>query len=195
MKWGEQKSFRFQISSSVKRDFKLLGLEPLPDYVKVEKKQIKLPDGTPAWEVSGTFGPKADPKSGGAAIKFKTDLDDKVVTFTLIANVVGPVSVKPGTFIPFGRVTKAKGSERQVTISPNGKFELQVQKVEFERLKIDRKYLEVTHEKKGKDVVVTLRVLPVPGAKRLLLMRGVMIVHLNHPAVKTQRFSFNGILR
>ncbi|MHC4851370.1 MAG: hypothetical protein ACYTGW_11315 [Planctomycetota bacterium] len=196
MKWEDEKVFRFQISSSVKKDFKLLDHEALPSFVKVKKKQIKLPDGTPAWEVSGTFGPKADPGSGGAAIKFKTDLDNQVVSLNVIANVLGPISITPGTFIPFGRIKKQQGAERKVTITPNGDFDLELEKIEFRRLKIDRKYLKVHHEKKGKNVVISLKVLPGAAPKRrMVLVRGVMVVHLNHPAMKTKNFSFNGILR
>ena len=38
----------------------------------------------------------------------------------------------------------------------------------------------------------------LPGAarkKRMTLVRGVMVVHLNHPAVKSKNISFNGVLR
>ncbi len=196
IKWEDQKVFRFQISSSVKKDFKLLGHEPLPGHIKIKKKQIQLPDGTPAWEVSGTFGPKADPGAGGAAIKFKTDLDDKTVTLNVVANILGPISINPGTFMPFGRIRNGEGAERKITISPNGDFNLQVEKIEFRKLKIDRKYLEVQHKKDGKDLVISLRVLPgAARKKRMTLVRGVMVVHLNHPAVKSKNISFNGILR
>jgi len=196
MKWEDEKSFRFTVTSSVKKDFKLLDHEPLPSYVKVKKKQLTLPDGTPAWEVSGTFGPKADPGSGGANIKFKTDLDNKVVAMNVIANVLGPITITPGTFIPLGLIRRKKGAEREVTITPNGDFDLVIEKVEFQQLTIGREYLEVQHKKNGKNLVLSIKVLAgaEPG-KRAVIVRGKILVHLNHPAVKIKNFSFNGILR
>ena len=42
-----------------------------------------------AWEVEGTYGPNADPQSGGAGVKFKTDWG-KQVEFTIVAAVTEP---------------------------------------------------------------------------------------------------------
>ena len=193
MKWGESRKFSFVVQSNVKPNFKLLDHEPLPDYVKLTKKQIKQPNGKPAWKVEGTFGPRADPKAGGAAIKFKTDWDGKEVTFNVIATITGPVTVHPGSFLSFGKIRKGKGAERQIVFSPNGKYDLKLEKVEFPKLTIDRKYISAVSEKQGEALVVTIKIAPeVQGA---YLVRGSIVLQLNHPAYQAKKFNFNGILR
>jgi len=193
MKWGDVRKFSFVVESEVNPDFKLLDHEELPPYVKVEKKLIDRPNGKKAWKIDGSFGPNADPKSGGASIKFKTDWKDREVQLNVIATVTGPIEVKPGTFISFGKIRKGEGAERKITITPNGDFKLDVTKVEFVDVTLDKKYLttEVSHE--GKDLVVKVKI--AKEAKGAFLVRGKMILHLSHSGIGAKKFNFNGILR
>lgn len=193
LKWGDSRKFSFVVESEINPDFKLLDHAELPSYVKVEKRLIDRPNGKKAWKIDGTFGPNADPKSGGAAIKYKTDWKDREVHLNVIATITGPVDIRPGTFISFGKIRKGVGAERKITITPNGDFKLEVSKVEFIDVTLDKKYLSAVYQQVGKDLVVTVRI--AKEAKGTFLVRGKMVLHLNHPAIKTKKFNFNGILR
>ena len=193
MQWKDQKKFSFVVSSSVNPKFKLLDHDKLPPYVTVSKTQITQPDGTPAWKVEGTFGPKADPGAGGATIKFKTDWEDKEVVMTVVAQVTGPITVMPGSFLSFKKIRRGEGSEQKVTFTPNGDFELNMTNVEFPKLNFDQKYITAIADHVGKDLIVTVKISP--EIKGTVLLRGSMIVHLDHPAAKRVKFDFNGILR
>lgn len=193
MKWGDTRKFSFIVESDVNPNFKLLEHDDLPAYVTVTKRLIDRPDGRKAWKVDGVFGPNADPKSGGASIKFKTDWKDKEVQLNVIATITGPVDIKPGTFLSFGKIRKGKGAERKITITPNGDFKIDVTKIEFVDLTLDQKYITATAKHVGKDLVITVNILP--EAKGAFLVRGKMILYLNHPAIETKKFNFNGILR
>ncbi|MCB9868346.1 MAG: hypothetical protein H6837_00725 [Planctomycetes bacterium] len=194
MKWGDKRNFSFVIESAVRPEFQLLDHDKLPEYVKVtSKQQIKRPDGKPAWKVDGEFGPNADPKAGGAGIVFKTDWQDKEVRLSVIATVSGPVTIEPGTFLSFGKIRRGEGAVQKVTIKPNGDFKLALKSVEFPRLTFDKKYISATGELVGKDLVVSVKI--APEVRGPMLVRGAMVLSLNHPAVQGKQFTFNGILR
>jgi hypothetical protein len=193
MTWADKRTFKFVVASDVKPDFKLLDHDALPDYVKITKKeQITRPNGKKAWQVEGTFGPNADPKAGGAAIKFKTDWKGKEINLTVIATVTGPITIEPGTFLSFGKIRKGKGAERKITFIPNDKFDLKLEGVKFPSLTFDEKYITAVAVKDGEKLVVTVKIAPdVKG----FLIRGAIELKLNHPAIGTKKFNFNGILR
>jgi hypothetical protein len=193
MKWGDTRKFAFIVESEVKPDFKLLDAEDLPPYVKISKKLIDRPNGKKAWKVDGTFGPNADPKSGGAALKFKTDWKGREVQLNIIATITGPVSIEPGTFISFGKIRKGEGAERKVTITPNGDFKIEATKIEFQDVTLDGKYISASAVQEDGKLVVTVKI--AKEAEGAFLVRGKMILHLNHPAIGTKKFNFNGILR
>jgi hypothetical protein len=194
MTWADKRTFKFMVASDVKPDFKLLDHEALPDYVKVTRKdQVTRPNGKKAWLVEGTFGPNADPKAGGASIKFKTDWAGKEIALTVIATVTGPITIEPGTFLSFGKIRKGKGAERKITFIPNGDFDLSLVGVKFPKLTFDEKYITAVASKDGKNLVVTVKI--APGVKGSYLVRGAMELELNHPSIGTKMFNFNGILR
>ncbi len=192
MQWNEQKTFAFEVSSSTNPDFKLLDHDPLPEYVKVEKEQVTLASGKPGWRITGIYGPKADPRHGGAQIRFKTDWKDRHVKFTVIANVVGPMEIKPGTFMQFGKVRRAEGAEVSVTLTPNTGLDLKIEKYEFQGLSIDEKFLSLTHERDGDSLVVKLKVQPNAMGN---LLRGRFLLYLNQPGMEPKEFAFNGFIR
>ena len=69
---------------------------------------------------------------------------------------------------------------------------LKATKIYFERSSVDAKYLTATQKKDGKDLVITLEVSPdTPRG----LLRGDMIVELNHPTVTKKKILFNGYVR
>lgn len=194
MKFDDQKKFSFIVRSDVYEDFELLDHEPLPSYVTIDSKaQIELPDGKKAWKIEGTFGPNADPQAGGAALKFKTDKDGKEVLMNVIASVQGPFTIDPGSFIHFGKVRKGEGAERQIRITPNSDYDLKLLEVTFPKLTFDQKYISAQAERLGKDLVVTVKLSPEIGGA--LLLHGSMVLEMNHPALKSKMFNFNGILR
>lgn len=192
MGWDDKRKFSFKVSSAVHPDFKLLDHDPLPDYVKLTKKEQIEIGGRKMWVVEGTLGPKVDPGAGGARIVFKTD-KGKNVDLGVVASVQRPIEISPGTFFSFGRVSRKSGKEFELRITPNDKFDLQMEKVEFLKATVDKKFLACESSKDGKALV--LKVKLKPGAKGAYILKGSMAVSLNHPSMKRQVFDFNGILR
>ena len=193
MKWNEGRRFSFVIESHARPDFELLDHLPVPDYVKVEKERITLPDNSTAWRVSGEYGPNADPAQGGLNLRFKTDWDGKEVSLPVLALVAAPFEIKPGTFFSFGKVAKGKGAEFEITITPKIDFDLQLEQIEYPKLTFDKKYISSKMEKRGNVLVVTVRLSP--DAEGAVLLRGTIGMRFNHPSMEYKSFSFNGILR
>ena len=193
MKWDEGRQFSFVVESQARPDFELLDHLPVPDYVKVEKERITLPDNTKAWRVSGEYGPNAAPAQGGVNLRFKTNWDGKEVSLPVLALVDAPFDIQPGTFFSFGKVAKGKGAEFEITITPKIDFDLKLEQIEFPKLTIDPKYISASTEMREKTLVVTVRLSP--EAEGAVLLRGSIEMRFNHPSMEYKSFSFNGILR
>lgn len=194
MSWSDEREFEFEITSPMKKDFNLLSHEELPQKMTVEyHKEMK--DGRAVWKVRGKYGPGVSEQDGGGEIRFKTDVDGKTVTARVIAFVKGPLEMKPGGFVSLGNVPAGKGKHKDITIEPNGDFDLQVTKLEIARLNLKgelRKFFKVESHKEGKAVKVRIAVLP--GMPRTIV-RGTIKIHLNHPSAPLKEVMFNGFVR
>jgi len=191
MNWQEKREFAVRITSPIQKDFAITGLDPLPE--KMEVKYRKEMNGDAAvWIVEGTYGPGVDPRAGGGMINFKTDVQNKTVQLRVIAWVEGPLNIRPGGFIPLGRIPAGQGATKEVELEPTDDFDLQVEKIEFSNLTVDPSLVKVSSRKEGKILKLVLEISP-DAPKRLV--RGDLTVHLNHPAVKVQEFQFNGFVR
>ena len=90
------------------------------------------------------------------------------------------------------QIKRGSARSEKVTFEPNDGSDLQVTNIQFEGATVDAKYLTAKHSKDGKKLIVELEVAKdVP----LGLLRGVMVVNLNHPAVKERKITFNGYVR
>jgi len=110
-----------------------------------------------------------------------------------VAFVEGPLRFLPGDFLSFGMIPRDRAATRSVTVEPTGSFELRVEKLEARELSFDPQFLELTAQQGEKSVQVTLRILP--GIPRGTVVRGDVVIHLNHPAMKTRTILFNGFVR
>jgi hypothetical protein len=75
---------------------------------------------------------------------------------------------------------------------PNDGSSLDLTGYHFERLRGDEQWLKVTSSKDGNKLVVDFAVLEGAPAG---LLKGDLVVELNHPLVKEKRIMFNGYVR
>ena len=195
MSWGDKREFEFRISSPLKKDFNLLSHEKLSKGMNVEFEK-EMQDGRAVWHVRGTYGPEVEERDGGGPITFNTDVKDKNVTARVIAFIKGPLTVNPGGFVSLGHVRRGAGKRTEVTLSPNGDFDLQVEKLEIARLQGvkegQRDFIKFSHHKEGNDVKV---VIEVAKDMKPAYMNGLLKIHLNHPAAQMKEVMFNGFVR
>ncbi|MEM7198687.1 MAG: hypothetical protein AAF628_00360 [Planctomycetota bacterium] len=195
MAWGDEREFEFTIRSPLRDDFNLLEHEPLSKGMTVAFEK-EMAEGKAVWRVKGKYGPEVDERDNGGVIRFKTDIDDKTVTARVIAYIKGPLTMKPGGFVSLGHVRRDKGKTAEVTLSPNGDFDLQVEKLEIAQLRgvkdEQRQHLHFEHAKDGSDIKVTIR---LDEGMEPAYINGVLKIHLNHPAVSFKEVMFNGFVR
>lgn len=200
MTWTDQREFEFRIRSPLQKDFNLVSHEPLSESMKITYE--KEMDGDSAvWVVKGTYGPGASERDQGGAITFTSDIrgegakDAKQVTARVVAFLKGPLTVSPGGFIALGHVKRDQGKEVEVRLTPTGDFDLQVERLEPNRLRISeeqRKFLKFEHRKDGKDVIVVIKVMKGMSPA---YVNGILKIHLNHPAARVKDVMFNGFVR
>jgi hypothetical protein len=192
MSWKDQRQFTARITSPIQPDFDIVEvIDPLPDQMKVEYRK-EMRDGRATWIIDGTYGPDVDPRSGGGVVNFRTNVQSRSVTLRVMAWVEGPLEVRPGGFVPFGLIRHGEGASKEVEFEPTDDFDLQIEKVEFSNLTIDASLITAKISKEGKVCKLTLEV-SADAPRRLV--RGDVVVHLNHPAAKLQELQFNGFVR
>lgn len=193
MTWSDTREFQFRVTSPLKDDFEIVGHEPLEPGMNIEYSKT-VNDGKAEWTVRGTYGPGAV-EPGGGMIVLKTDAGQNA-TARVMAFIKGPLTMNPGGFVGLGHIKRDEGKEVEIKLTPNGDFDLQVEKLEIVRFGLrdeeQRKFVEFDHEKQDKDVVVKIRVRE--GMKPAYLT-GVLKIHLNHPAAKSKEVMFNGFVR
>ena len=136
---------------------------------------------------------KAIVVSGATVLKFHTDARGNASFLVRISAMIkGPLDVKPGTFLTLGMIRKGKSKVSKVTLVPNDGTDLKADDIKFERLSVDPKFLIARQVKDGKNLVIELEV--TADAPRGLL-RGDMVLELNHPAIKRKKILFNGYVR
>lgn len=187
----EQREFSVTVTSPTHKDFAVEAADQgLPGFrVRCEKA---LQQGIATWTIRGSYGPIASGKGGGGLLKFRTDVPSTpMFTVPVRANVAEPVEVTPG-FVAFGTIRQADGKTVRVRFHANDGTDLQASAAALENLTVPAEGVQSTIAKDGKDVVVDL-VVPA-GALRGLL-RGDLVVTLNHAAVAQKRVLFNGFVR
>jgi hypothetical protein len=192
MSWNETREFTVTVTSPLQKDFNITRMDDAgPDFKVAYEKSMK--DGTATWTVRGTYGPIQNEQGGGGVLKFYSDLQgNPSMLLRVSAMVQGPLEVKPGSFISIGMIRQGSSKAEKVSFVANDGSDLDTTEVSFEKLSVDPKFVTSKTVKDGKKVVVEL--LISSDAPRGLL-RGDMVVKLNHPAVKEKRILFNGFVR
>lgn len=196
MTWNETREFTVRVTSPVQKDFNITRMEPLTGdqekafKVKYEKE---MKDGAATWVVSGTYGPLQSEIGGGGLLKFYTDLPG-AASFQLRvqAFIKGPLEIKPGTFLVLGMIRQGTERSEKVVFEPNDGTNLQAVKVSFEKVSVPAEFLTAKVSKDGNKLVVEVVVSKDCPAG---LLRGDMVVELNHPAIQMKRILFNGYVR
>jgi hypothetical protein len=192
MTWNEKREFSVSVTSPVQKDFTITRMdEPGKDFKVAYEKDLK--DGVATWTIRGTYGPVSDEPGGGGVLKFYTDLKgDATFTVRVSATVRGPLEVTPGTFLSLGMIRKGSKKLEKVVFEPNDGTDLAAGKIRIEGLTVDPQYVTTHTSKDGNKLVVELEV-SADAPKGLL--RGDLVVELNHPVIKEKKILFNGFIR
>ena len=191
MTWSESRDFTVTVTSTVANDFNITSMDdPGDDFEVGYEKQFQ--GETAKWTISGTYAPKSGDTLGGGVLKFHTDVRGASFLLRVSAMVQGPLEIKPGTFLTLGMIRRGKTKAQQVVFQPNDDTDLVATNIFFERLTVDPRFVTTRQSKEGKNLLIELEISK--DAPRGLL-RGDMIVELNHPAIKRKKILFNGYVR
>lgn len=194
MTWTDKREFTFTVYSPLREDFSIVRHDKLSKGMAIEYSKSKRDDGRAVWTISGTYGPGADERDNGGQIVLHTDFDEKTVTVPVSAFLKGPLEMKPGGFVSLGQVKNSEGKTVAIELTPNGDFDLQVEKVEVAQLNVKgekREKLKFTQSKDGKVAKVSIVIEKgmAPG-----YVSGMLKIHTNHPAAKVKEVMFNAFV-
>lgn len=192
MTWAESREFTVTVTSPVQKDFNIVRMDETKDFdVKWEKALV---NGLATWTIRGKYGPiTSEGPTGGGVLKFTTDAkNDSSFLVRVMAMVKGPMEVKPGSFVAFGRIAKGTSRSEKIVFEPNDGQNLEATALRFEKLTLEQQFITAKTTKDGNKLVVEIEVSKdaPPG-----LVRGDLVVELNHPHVKEKRLMFNGFVR
>lgn len=188
---GEQRDFSVTVTSAAQPDFEIIGNDPFPkDLTAAAEKAIK--DGAAVWTVRGRYAPTSASATGGGNLKFDTNIKGaESFTIRVRAIVKMPIECKP-SLLQLNKVRAGQGRTEKIVVEANDGTDLAATAVRIEGLTIAERFVKVSSKKDGKNVVVELEIAPDAPTG---LVRGDIIVELNHPTVKQQRVLFNGFVR
>ncbi len=188
---GEVREFTVEVHASGRKDFELKPPEQLPPGIHVECSKATS-NNVSVWTIHGTYGPYEAGKGGAASLKFSTGLKELASVNLRVNGVVAvPVEVWPG-FLTLGRIDPAKEKRMQVRFHAKDGTDLEVTKVSFANLTAQAGKVESKVTKDGKDVLVEV---VVPSGAAAGLLRGDLLVELNHPKASSFKVLFNGYVR
>ena len=110
----------------------------------------------------------------------------------MLAFVQGPLEVKPGGFLTLGLIRKGKSITKSVVFEPNDGFDLHAESLEFEKMTLHKDFITATQRKDGNNLIVELSIADNAPTG---LVKGELVVKLNHPLIKEKRIVFNGFVR
>lgn len=191
MTWNDVREFEVTVTSPIYKDFNILRMDEAKDFdVKWEKS---MQGEQAVWTIKGKYGPLGEESGSGGSLKFYTDLrGESSFLLRVVAFVQGPLDVKPGGFLPLGRVPKGKGMVKEVVFQPNDGTKLAATALRFESLSVDKDFVTVSQRQDGANLVVTLE---IKDSAPVGMLKGELVVELNHPVVKEKRVLFNGWVR
>jgi hypothetical protein len=110
----------------------------------------------------------------------------------VLAFVQGPLDVKPGGFLTLGLIRKGKPIMKNIVFEPNDGVDLHATALVFEKLTLSKDFIKATQRKDGIKLIVELSIAKNAPTG---LVKGELIVKLNHPLIKEKRIMFNGFVR
>lgn len=192
MTWSETREFTVTVTSPLQKEWSITRMDDAGKAFTAswEKKEN---NGVTSWVIQGKYGPVDGDTAGGGVLKFHTDVQGGA-TFNVrvLAFVQGPLEVKPGAFLPLGMIRKGTALEKQIVFEPNDEFQLGSTELKFEKLTMGEEFVKVSSRQDGKKLVVELA---ISDQAPVGLLKGELVVGLNHPLVKEKRIMFNGFVR
>ncbi|GAB4143087.1 MAG: hypothetical protein Fur0037_10650 [Planctomycetota bacterium] len=192
MTWNESREFKVRVTSPLQKDFEIVRMDAPPSDFKVHYEK-SMENGEAIWTISGTYGPLSSETGGGGVLRFFTNLPGMAsFQVRVTAFVKGPLEIKPGTFLTLGLIRKGTSKSESVVFEPNDGSDLTAASVVFEKLTVPAEFVTAKTSKDGNKLVVTVEISSgCPSG----LVRGDMVVNLNHPAIPQKRILFNGYVR
>jgi hypothetical protein len=191
MTWSETREFTVTVSSPMHKAWNIVRMDEAKAFdVKWEKA---VANELTTWTIHGKYGPVDAEIGGGGMLKFYTDVANAAsFTVRVMATVQGPLEVKPGGFVPLGLVRKGTAAKKEIVFEPNDGFDLATTALKFEKLSIGEQFVTASSRKDGGKLVVELA---VSDQAPVGMLKGEMVVELNHPLIKEKRIIFNGFVR
>jgi hypothetical protein len=192
MTWSESRDFTVTVTSPMHKDWNIKRMDDAGKGFAVSYEKVENA-GAVSWTIKGKYGPVDGETAGGGLLKFYTDVQGEAsFTVRVMALVQGPLEVKPGGFLPLGLVRKGAGMKKEVVFEPNDGFELEATALRFEKLSMAGEFVTATSRKDGNKLVVELQISDQAPTG---MLKGDLVVELNHPLVKDKRIMFNGFVR
>ncbi len=192
MTWNESREFQVTVISPLKKDFNIVRMDNAGPAFDVSWEKSSIGE-TATWTIKGKYGPVGEEVAGGGVLKFHTDVNGNA-TFTVrvMAFVQGPLEVKPGGFLPMGMIRHGSSLQKEIVFEPNDGTNLELTGFRFEKLRGSEDSLKVSSSKDGNKLIVALQVLDKAPVG---LLKGDLVIELNHPLVKEKRIMFNAYVR
>lgn len=192
MTWNESREFTVTVTSPVQKDFNITGMDDAGSDFKVSYEKTLRGD-VAVWTIQGTYGPVASELGSGGVLRFHTDLQNgPTFQVRVSAFVKGPLELKPGTFLNLGMIRKGTVKKERVVFESNDGEDLDAVAIRFEKLTAEPQFVVAHKSKDGKNLVLELEIVKDAPTG---LIRGDMVVELNHPVIKEKRILFNGFVR
>ena len=84
------------------------------------------------------------------------------------------------------------GPQLTITFTPNDGADLKATELTFEKMTLAKEFITATQRKDGNNLVIELA---VANNAPTGLVKGELVVKLNHPLIKEKRVMFNGFVR
>jgi hypothetical protein len=193
MVWNEKRDFTVTVQSPVQPDFDIVGHDESIKDFSIRYEKAKNDQGVATWTIYGTYQPSSADALGGGLLKFYTNVPGQTqISVRVSAAILGPLELKPGTFLTLGRIKQGTKRIEKVFFEPNDNTDIDATSIKIENLTMDSKFVTTRKVKDGKKLIVELEILDTAPAG---LLRGDLVVELNHPAVPNKRILFNGFIR
>lgn len=192
MTWNESREFTVMVSGSATKDWKIIKMDDAGSAFDVKWEKTGTGKVT-TYKISGKYGPVNGETGGGGVLKFRTNLNG-AATFNVrvLAFVQGPLEVKPGGFLTLGLIRKGQQVTKSIVFEPNDGIDLKATDLVFEKTSLAKDYIKATQRKDGDKLIVDLSIAENAPTG---LVRGELVVKLNHPLIKEKRIVFNGFVR
>jgi len=192
MTWNETREFTVTVTSPLNKDFNISRMDDAGKTFAVTWEKAMNGDAA-VWTIHGKYGPVDGENGGGGVLKFYTDVrGDSSFMVRVMAMVQGPLEVKPGGFLPLGMIRKGTSMTKEIVFEPNDGTKLEATSLTFEKLTMSEEFVTVTSKQDGGKLILSMVVSPQAPAG---LLKGDLLVMLNHPLVKEKRIMFNGFVR